>query len=158
MRSRPILSCVLLLVSTCLLWAEKKDSDSEGQQRHQADLSRLVVVGDSLSAGFQNFSLVQSGQVWGYANLIAQQARTPLILPLIAEPGIPNKLILIPGPAQIVVQAPGISTGRTSPQVQVTNLAVPGHSVLDALNRKPSFPIVNPADQLQTLTNLVLGF
>lgn len=149
MRNRSILSCVLLLVSTCTVWA---------QQRHQADFSRLVVVGDSLSAGFQNFSLVQSGQVWGYANLIAQQARTPLILPLIAEPGIPNKLILIPGQAQTIVQAPGISTGRTSPQVQVTNLAVPGHSVLDALNRKPSFPIVNPADQVQTLTNVVLGF
>src|SRR5215469_7894300 len=120
MRHRSILFCILLLVSTCFLWAEKRDSDFEEQQ-HQADLSHLVVVGDSLSAGFQNFSLVQSSQVSSYANLIAQQAETPLILPLITEPGIPNKLILLPGPAQTIVQAPGLSTGRASPQVQVTN-------------------------------------
>jgi lysophospholipase L1-like esterase len=158
MRNRSVLSCLLLLASTFSLWAEKRDKEFEVEQERKADLSRLVVVGDSLSAGFQNFSLVQSGQVSGYANLIARQAMTPLTLPLIAEPGIPNKLILIPGPAPTIAKAPGISTGRISPEIQVTNLAVPGHLVIDALARKPSFPIINPVDQVQTLTNLVLGF
>jgi lysophospholipase L1-like esterase len=158
MRNRSILSGVLLLVSTFSVWAEKKEGGGEQQPQHQADLSHLVVVGDSLSAGFQNFSMVQSGQVSGYANLIAQQARTPLILPLITEPGVPNKLILVPGPTPTIIQAPGISTGRLSQDVQVTDLAVPGHFVVDALNRRPSFPIVNLTDQVQTLTNLVLGF
>ena len=154
MRRRLILSCILFLVSTFPVWGEKKHSADPPP----ADLSHLVVVGDSLSAGFQNFSLVQSGQVSGYANLIAQQAGTPLSLPLVAEPGVPNKLILIPGPVPTIGQAPGISTGRIFPGVQVTDLAVPGHFVIDALNRRPSLPIVNPADQVQTLTNLVLGF
>jgi hypothetical protein len=128
------------------------------QPARKLDLSHLVVVGDSLSAGFQNYSLVASSQVWSYANLIAQQARTPLALPLIAEPGIPNKLILVnPGPPVVLSQAPGVSSGRIDPSVQPTNLAVPGHTVIDALLRKPSLPIVNPLDQEQTLTNLVLG-
>src|SRR5215471_268479 len=113
MRRRSILSCLLLLVSACAVWAEKNTKE----QQRQADLSRLVVVGDSLSAGFQNFSLVQSSQAHGFANLIAQQAETPLILPLIAEPGVPNKLILVPGSPPSIVQAPGLSTGRVSPQV-----------------------------------------
>src|SRR5678815_2678051 len=55
----------------------------------------LVVVGDSLSAGFQNFSLYDSdsapgvpagGQKHGYAALIAQQAGATLNLPLISYP------------------------------------------------------------------------
>src|SRR5215470_5309421 len=41
---------------------------------HNSVLSRLVVVGDSLSAGYQNGSLLDSQQVNGYANLIASQA------------------------------------------------------------------------------------
>jgi hypothetical protein len=39
-----------------------------------ANLSRLVVVGDSLSAGVQNFSLLDSQQKHGYASVIAGQA------------------------------------------------------------------------------------
>lgn len=124
---------------------------AEAQPR-RADLSRLVAIGDSLSAGVQNFSLFESGQVNGYANLIARQANTTLVLPLIAEPGIPSKLILNPAPPPIVIQAPGVSTGRLDAN-QATNLAVPGHTVFDALFRRPG-PVVDP---VQVWTNLVLG-
>src|SRR5215813_8480135 len=69
----------------------------------RADLSRLVVVGDSLSAGFQNGSLLAEQQEHGYASLVAGQAGVPLPLPLIAAPGIPNVLTLVdPGPPPIV--------------------------------------------------------
>src|SRR5712691_7987587 len=76
---------ILLLAAAVPSWAQKKaDPDQE------ADLSRLVVVGDSLSAGFQNGSLLDSQQPHGYASLVAKQARVDLPLPLIAAPGIPN--------------------------------------------------------------------
>src|SRR5947209_8453702 len=52
--------------------------------QRKADLSSLVVVGDSLSAGFQNGSLMDSQQPNGYASLVAAQAGVPLPLPLIA--------------------------------------------------------------------------
>ena len=62
---------------------------------HSADFSRVVVVGDSLLAGFRNGSLVASEQANGIGAFIARQAEFELIQPLIAEPGIPNKLELL---------------------------------------------------------------
>ena len=117
----------------------------------RADLSRLVVVGDSLSAGFQNGSLLAGQQVHGYASLVAQQAGVELPLPEIAYPGIPNVLILVdPGPPPLIVEATGASTGRVNPFVQPFDLAVPGARVADALDTRPDVPF-------QDLTDLVLG-
>ena len=70
--------CLVLIVLVALALPAR------GQKR--ANLERLVVVGDSLSSGFQNDSLLDSQQVHGYANLIAQQAQTNLPLPLISFP------------------------------------------------------------------------
>src|SRR3989442_1441467 len=76
-----------------------------GFAQKQADLSRLVVVGDSLSAGFQNGSLFDVQQTHGYASLVANQAGTLLPLPLIAAPGIPNVLTLVSvGPPPVIVR------------------------------------------------------
>jgi hypothetical protein len=120
-------------------------------QSPPANLSRLIVVGDSLSAGFQNGSLHEDLQVNGYANLIAGQAGVALPLPLIAAPGIPNVLTLVdPGPPPVIVRAGGISTGRVDPFVQPFNLAVPGARVGDALEARPDF-------LFDDLTDLVLG-
>src|SRR5438876_11697774 len=84
-------------------------------QKH-ADLSRLVVVGDSLSAGYQNSSLLASQQVHGYASVVAAQAGVSLPLPLIAAPGLPNVLTLVdPGPPPVIAPASGASPGRVDP-------------------------------------------
>lgn len=118
----------------------------------KADLSRLVVIGDSLSAGFQNGSLIGTAQVSGYAALVAAQAGVSLPLPLIASPGVPNVLTLVsPGPPPVIAPAPGVSPGRVDPLLQPFNLAVPGHRVQDALTTRPNLPV-------NSLTDLVLGF
>jgi len=136
-----------LLLAAAPAWAQKK-----------ADLSRLVVVGDSLSAGFQNGSLLDSQQPHGYANVIAEQARTPLALPLIAFPGIPNVLQLVSvGPPPVIQRAPGASTGRDDPTVQATDLAVPGQNVADALDARPDIPIDSLTDLVLGLPGLFLG-
>ncbi len=117
----------------------------------RADLSRLVVVGDSLSAGFQNGSLHEDQQVHGYAKLVADQAGVELTLPLIVAPGIPNVLTLVdPSPPPVIVEADGVSTGRRDPSVQPFNLAVPGARVADALATRPDLAF-------DDLTDLVLG-
>src|SRR5262245_51973393 len=117
----------------------------------RADVSRLVVVGDSLSAGFQNGSLLAGQQVHGYASLVAQQAGVELPLPEIAYPGIPNVLTLVdPGPPPLILEVQGASTGRVDPTVQPFDLAVPGARVADALTARPDFGF-------QDLTDLVLG-
>jgi len=128
-----------------------RDNDSH---HHKLDLSRLIVVGDSLSAGFQNDSLLDTQQPHGYASLVAAQANVPLLLPLIAPPGIPNVLELVsPGPPPILTRAPGTSPGRDDPTIQVTDLAVPGANLSDVLNTRPSLP-VTPSN---ILTDLILG-
>src|SRR5690349_19160117 len=104
-----------------------------GCAQKRAGLSRLVVVGDSLSAGFQNGSLLDVQQPHGYASLVANQAGSTLTLPLIAAPGIPNVLTLASlGPPPVIVRAPGTSTGRDNPLEQPMNLAVPLQNVQDA--------------------------
>jgi lysophospholipase L1-like esterase len=120
--------------------------------QRKADLSRFVVVGDSLSAGYQSGSLLDVQQVHGYASLVAAQALVPLPLPLIGAPGIPNVLTLVsPGPPPVIAPAPGTSPGRDDLFLQPMDLAVPGQNVQDALTTRPGFPI-------DDLTDLVLGF
>jgi len=94
----------------------------------KADFSRFVVVGDSLSAGYQNSQLIESGQVHGYANVIATQAGVSLNLPLLPPPGYP----------QITIQQEyAVVTGLTPvPRLntqQTLDVAVPGFTVA-ALN------------------------
>ncbi len=120
----------------------------------KVDLSRFIVVGDSLAAGFQNYSLLATQQVNGPANLVAQQAGIPLDLPLVPYPGIPNVLTLVSaGPPPIVAPVPDPSPAfpRINPATQATNLAVPGHTLADAIFTRPGVT----ADPL---TNTVLGF
>ena len=115
------------------------------------DLSRLVVLGDSLSAGYRNGSLIAWEQTFGYAQLLAERAGTDLALPLIATPGIPNALALVdPGPPPVIEPMGGASIGRLYPSVQTFDLAVPGHDVADALRTRPDLAF-------DDLTDLVLG-
>jgi lysophospholipase L1-like esterase len=126
-------------------------------------VGRLVVVGDSLSAGFQNFSLYDSdsqagvplgGQKHGFAALVAQQAGAGLNLPLISYPGIPA-VLTIDGSGNI---SRGANTGtRENPLVQTLNLSVPGFLVADALARSINVgaPITNGVDAMALE---VLGF
>ncbi len=137
-------------------WAQLPGSATGGR----ADLTRLVVAGDSLSAGFQNFSLFDSdgvpslppgGQSHGYTALVAQQAAVSLTLPIISYPGIPPALTLNPGG---VVRAAGIGS-RENPTIQAHNLSVPGFTVLNALGYSfPGSPLTNPID---ALSDSILG-
>ncbi|HEV2199894.1 MAG TPA: hypothetical protein VGR73_08730 [Bryobacteraceae bacterium] len=124
--------------------------------QNHASFSQFVVVGDSLSAGFQNGSLLDGQQVHGYANLVAQQAGANFPLPLIAPPGIPNVLELVsPGPPPVLTTAPGASPGRDDPFLQAFDLAVPGANVHDALFTAPSFPIDDLSDVVLGLPGLL---
>jgi hypothetical protein len=54
----------------------------------------FVAVGDSLAAGFQNFSLLGAQQERSFAHLISVQAGNPMTLPLIKSPGFPIRLAI----------------------------------------------------------------
>src|SRR5260370_27128612 len=134
----------------CLLLIALVALAPPARAQKRADLARLVVVGDSLSAGFQNGSLLDSQQVHGYANLIAQQAETNLPLPLISFPGVPNVLEFNPTPPPKIVRATGPLGNRENPLVQVFDLAVPGANLHDVL-------FTRPPDPKNGLTTLILG-
>jgi len=83
-----------------------------------------VVAGDSLSAGYQNSQLIETGQVHGYANVIATQAGVSLKLPLLPPPGYPQ-ISIVQGYAVVtnVVPQPRLNTQQT------LDVAVPGFTV-----------------------------
>lgn len=120
-------------------------------QRYRADLTRFVVVGDSISAGFQGNNFVETGQLESFPTVIARQANVDLRLPLVKSPGFPG-----PDPNHPFLAE------RVNPAIQATNLAVPGHQLRDALDARPGQPMrprdYYPVAGLQYLTALVLGF
>lgn len=115
----------------------------------EADFTRVVFIGDSLTAGFQNGGLGTDGQRAGYASLLAEQAGFEITLPLVSEPGIPPKLQLIAFDPLIIEPAQDLGS-RINPLEQATDLAVPGHTVHDALFRRPG--------EDDPITSAVLGF
>ena len=143
-----ILILIALLVAVTA--PARAEFDCAGGPAAIPDMARFVVVGDSLSAGFQNGSLHQDQQPNGFASLIARQACTGLVLPLIAAPGIPNRLVIKSFDPLVIEPEDGRSRGRVNFLEQATNLAVPGHRVQDSLTTRPDRPI-------DDLTDLVLG-
>ncbi len=120
------------------------------------DFSNTVFIGDSLSAGFQNGSLLDTQQPNGWASLVAQQAKTSITLPLIAAPGVPAVMELVSvGPPPVTKTASGVSSGRDNPSAQPTDLAVPGHHLHDLINAGPT---ALPTASEDIITTLVLGF
>jgi len=147
------ISASLLFLSTVLVNGCGSDGSSSSTSKPFAS---VVFLGDSLTAGYQNGSLLDSQQKNGYAALIAMQANFSLTLPLIAPPGAPAVLQLVKaGPPPVIVTASGTTTGRDNPNEQPTDLAVPGHLLHDILNTTPS-AVATTGQQL--MTNLVLAF
>jgi hypothetical protein len=85
------------------------------------DFSKFVVAGDSLGAGYQNAQLIETGQVHGYANVIATQLGVSLNLPLIPAPGYPQ----ISNEGGFDVATGLMPIGRVNTQ-QTLDVAVPG--------------------------------
>jgi hypothetical protein len=118
-------------------------------QNPRADLTRYIVIGDSVSAGFQSLNFVSVWQQESYPNLIAKQANVTMTLPLVSPPGFPGIPLTLP-PA-----------GRANPTEQATNLAVPGHLIQDTLDARPGVPMrprqYYDVQGIEYMTFLVLG-
>jgi hypothetical protein len=116
---------VLGLIITAALYGQKK-----------ADFSRFVVAGDSLSAGYQNSQLIESGQVHGYANVIATQAGVSLKLPLLPTPGYPQISAVPPSYAVVI----GLTPQPRLNTEQTLDVAVPGFTVAALVGLPSSCP------------------
>lgn len=140
----------------CSLFNDLMNSGGGGAAPSTPSFATTVVIGDSLSAGFQNGSLLDSQQPNGWASLVATQASFSLPLPLIASPGAPAVLQLISlGPPPVIQQKAGVTIGRDNPTTQPYDLAVPGHLLNDVIN---TAPVIVPTTDEEIITDLVLGF
>jgi lysophospholipase L1-like esterase len=98
-----------------------------------ADFSHLAGYGDSILAGFEDGSLVETYQVWNFGSQIANQAGAKFVLPLITEPGLPPRYKIENG--QLIFPDPNAGAGyRKNPNEDPDNLAVPGATVWTSLN------------------------
>jgi lysophospholipase L1-like esterase len=98
-------------------------------------LRRLVIVGDSLLAGYSSSGFVRfgrAGQVDSAPAFIARRAHVRLPQPLMDRPGVPPQLRIVDDdrdgtldPGEVRMTSTGIGF-RADPDVQVRNLAVPG--------------------------------
>ena len=108
----------------------------------QADLSRIVVVGDSILAGFASGGLVRRGRMGQRDSapaLIARQAGASLPQPYMSRPGFPPPLIIadknhngVLDPGEVRRRGRGIGF-RSHPGREAHNLAVPGERVATVL-------------------------
>jgi lysophospholipase L1-like esterase len=121
-----------------LLFVPVYSTSLYGQQT--PDFSNFVVVGDSLSAGFQNAQLINTGQENGYAQVITNQVNTTLpkkhqislYLPLLAPPGYPQ--ITIEGGEAVVTDA---IPPALWPTPETHDLAVPGYTLEQLVSYSP---------------------
>ncbi|HEV2646095.1 MAG TPA: SGNH/GDSL hydrolase family protein [Acidobacteriaceae bacterium] len=144
----------LTLLTGCGLFGS--NSGSSGSNPPSGPYANVVFLGDSLTAGFQNGSLLDTQQPNGYASLVAKQAGFAITLPLIAAPGAPAVLQLHSTSfPPVITAASGVTTGRDNPTAQPTDLAVPGHTLHDILNYAPP---LTPTSGEDLITSLVLGF
>jgi lysophospholipase L1-like esterase len=125
------------------------------QVSNAGNFAATVFLGDSLTAGYQSGSLLDTAEVHGWAPLFAAQAGFPITQALIAYPGAPATLLLKSVSPLVLATAPGTTTGRDNPAVQVTDLAVPGAFLNDIAN---TVPLAQPAAGQEQINQLVLGF
>jgi len=133
---------IVLLVATALTAPVTRADAAVGTPR----LRRLVVVGDSLLAGFGSGGFIgvgHPGQRDGAASMIARRARVRLPLPLMSSPGVPPQLVIVDDnrngrldPGEVRRRSSGIGF-RQDPDRSARNLAVPGEdsgSILEKIS------------------------
>ncbi len=121
------------------------------------DTKTFVVLGEGLAAGVGHFSLTKDVQEWSFPALAAEKLGTELGQPLLEPPGVGNV-----GFQQLPAVVPNLNQtsvleGFPREAADLGNLAVPGFTVADALERRPRAPMVWTDDPKQTLANLILG-
>jgi lysophospholipase L1-like esterase len=106
----------------------------------QPSFRKYVAVGDSLTAGFTNGSLVLTHQQFSWPALLAGQTGTPITSfqqPYITEPGGPAELALVSlSPLVIAPKATGTGLpANFALDRPYDNLAVPGATSVDLVSR-----------------------
>jgi GDSL-like Lipase/Acylhydrolase len=100
-----------------------------------ADFTRFVSIGNSLTAGYESSALFQSGQMYSIGNMISQKVNTTYAQPLISDPGIGGQIKIVSLDPFVTTQAPlqggaPINLDYTAPY---NNLGIPGIILADVM-------------------------
>jgi lysophospholipase L1-like esterase len=152
-----VVSAAVVALSACSTGTSSNPqaARTSAQVANAGNFSKVYFLGDSLTAGFQSGSLIDTSQPNGWANLVAKQIGFPIVQPLIAPPGAPNQITLVHLTPLTLGTLPGTTTGRDDFTAQPTDVAVPGALVNDVLN---TLPLLDPTTGQQQLNQLVLGY
>jgi len=98
------------------------------------DFTNFVSIGNSLTAGYQSGSLFESGQMYAFGNLIAQQVGTNYAQPIISDPGIAGRIeIKSLNPFALSYNLNGGSPTNLAWPKPYNNLGIPGIVLADVL-------------------------
>ncbi|MHB1686010.1 MAG: SGNH/GDSL hydrolase family protein [Ignavibacteriaceae bacterium] len=142
---KKILNLILTVLFTVIVFTGCQDRtdltppSAPNPKSGSADFTRYVSIGNSITAGYQSGALFQSGQVYAYGNLIAQQTGTSFAMPLISDPGIGGRMkVASLNPFTISYDpSSGTPTNLTYP-APYNNMGIPGALVYDVLNATSS--------------------
>jgi len=133
---------VIIIITTLMTGCQDRTSiTSPLPQSGNADFTRYVAIGNSITAGYQSSALYQDAQVYAYGNLIAHQVNTSFAIPLISNPGIGGQLFVhsFSSTGADIRQLPssGVPINLNYP-APYNNLGIPGAVLWDVLNAKSS--------------------
>jgi lysophospholipase L1-like esterase len=100
-----------------------------------ANFSKIVSIGNSLTAGYQSSALFESAQKYSYGKLIANQVGSEYVQPTISDPGMGGRIDVVslePFTTKIQPLNAGVTT-NTDYGASYNNLGIPGALLPDIL-------------------------
>src|SRR5574341_2054 len=110
-----------------------------------------VSMGNSITAGFQSGGINDVTQNQSYAVLLARAMGTPFFAPLMNSPGCPSLYTNVFTQTRVSSIPCALRKTPAVPPPYITNVAVPGAKVMDAVNN------LDPASNANALTTFFLG-
>jgi lysophospholipase L1-like esterase len=99
-----------------------------------ANLSKIVTIGNSITAGYQSGTIYQSGQMYSFGNLIAQQVGSNFEIPYVSDPGLGGRMeVESLAPFTIYYNTSSGSLLNATYPAPYHNLGVPGALTYDVL-------------------------
>lgn len=129
---------LVILLPLMMFFGCKERTDLTGPKpgSGQADFTRYVSIGNSLTAGYESSALYQSAQMYSFGNLISQQVDTHFEQPLISDPGIGGQIKVVSLNPFVTKQEPveGGSPLEINYPAPYNNLGIPGIVLADVMN------------------------
>ena len=133
-----VTTIIALVFSGCMDKTDLTAPSASNPVNGNADLTRFVTIGNSLTAGWQNGALYASSQNYSFGNQIAKQVGTTFEQPLVSDPGTGGRmeiktLDIAKGEIDIYYNPNKGNAENLKYQYPYNNLGIPGALLYDVL-------------------------